>query len=306
MSDDSREHHDVRAQSLITRIVPPVVGRTSGLVKPASVAYMALFGLFWAAYLAVSVFLPRGYSVFEVLWGRYALHVILTILIVGPIRGGSLIASRRPVLQLARGLLMVATSIAAALAANGMSIDDVRTYLWLAPFIVVALDRFFRDTPSPPSVWIACTISWIGVVLILHPHIPAGYRAPFWAIVATVTFAGYELVTPSLRSDAATTSVFYSGLAVLIVMSAIVPWVWKPLTMHAVMVYLGMGIAGWLSLLFLDKALHEMEAGTVVVFGYLHLVAGVFLNSAVAGSGLDLPAILGCIMILTGCAMALL
>jgi len=267
---------------------------------------MALFGLFWAAYLAVGAFLPRGYSVFEVLWGRYALHVILTILIIGPFRGKSLIVSTRPVLQLVRGLLMVATSIAAVLAANGMSIDDVRTYLGLAPFIVVALDRLVRGTPSPPSVWIACTISWIGVVLILHPHTAGGYRAPFWAIVATMTFAGYELVTASLRSDAATTSVFYSGLTVLIAMSVIIPWVWKPLTMHATIVYLGMGIAGWLSLLFLDKAFHEMAPGRVVVFGYLHLVGGAVLHSVVAGSGPDQATIVGCIVILIGSAIALL
>jgi hypothetical protein len=42
-----------------------------------AIAHMMLFGVFWAAYLAISRFLPRGHSIFEVLWWRYALHVFL-------------------------------------------------------------------------------------------------------------------------------------------------------------------------------------------------------------------------------------
>ncbi len=275
-------------------------------VRAASIAFMALFGVFWAVYLAVSTFLPRGYSVFEVLWGRYALHVLLTILIIGPVQGRSLFLTERPVLQLVRGLLMVVTSVAAALAAYGMSLNDVRTVLWLAPLMVVAMDRVFRGTPSPPSVWIACAVCWIGAVLILRPSPEIGYRATFWAMVATAAFAGYELITASLRADAATTSVFYSGLIVLAAMSVILPWVWKPLTIQAILVYLGMGVAGWLSLLFLDKALHEMEPGTVVVFGFVHLVAGVVLSSLLAGGRPGAAGVAGCIMILAGSAVALL
>lgn len=271
-----------------------------------AIVNMALFGGFWALYLAISKFLPGGYSIFEVLWGRYALHVLLTLLVIGPFRGSSLVKTTHLGAQLLRGLLMVVTSVGAVLAATAMSLDEVRLILWLAPFAVIALHRLVRGTSVPRSMWIACVICWAGTLSILRPSFSGDAQSILWALVAAATFAGYQLLTANLRSDPATTSVFYSGLVTLVVMSAVMPWVWKPISGEAALVYLGMGIAGWLSLLFLDRALHALEPGRVVVFGYLHLVAGVVMGSLSSGRGPGLSGLVESTLILVGAAFAAL
>jgi drug/metabolite transporter (DMT)-like permease len=265
---------------------------------------MMLYGAFWAVYLMIARYLPRGYSIFEVLWGRYALHVLLTLLLIGPVQGRSLFKTNRPVIQLLRGLMMVITSVSAVFAASGMSLGDVRAVLWLAPLMVIALDRAVRGTPCPAPVWIACTVCWAGTILILKLSIGHDVRSLFWALLTAMSFAVYQLLTANLRSDPATTSVFYSGLITLVFMSAILPWIWKPLTGQAIIVFLGMGVAGWLCLLFLDKALHTMEPGAVAVFGYVHFVAEVMITSIISGGAPTWRGVLGCILILAGSAVA--
>jgi len=274
-------------------------------IRRWAIAHMTLFGVFWAVYLAISKYLPRGYSIFEVLWGRYSLHVLLTLLLIGPVQGRSLFKTNRPVVQLLRGLLMVVTNVSAVFAVSGMSLNDVRAILWLAPLIVIALDRAVRGTPCPAPMLAACAICLVGMIFILKPTILHNIRSLFWALLTAISFAGYQFLTASLRADPATTSVFYSGFISLVFMSAILPFVWKPITGQTIIVYLGMGTAGWLSLLFLDKALHKMEPGAIVAFGYIHFVAEVMIASFISGG---FPTwhggVLGSILILAGLAVA--
>ena len=249
----------------------------------SAIVNMGLFGGCWAIYLAIGKKLPRGYSTFEVLWWRYALHVLLTLLVIGPVQRSALIKTRHLRLQLLRGLFMVITSISAVLAVHAMSLDEVRLILWLAPLAVIALHRLVRGCPAPRFMWVACIVCWVGTFLILRPSLSNNLHSIFWALVTAVALGGYQLLTASLRSDPATTSVFYSGLVTLVAMSALMPWVWKPVSGHTILICLAMGIAGWMSLLFLDKGLHTLEPGQVVVFGYSHLIAGVVIGSAVSG-----------------------
>lgn len=278
--------------------------RRPGATMWWAIAHITLFGVWWAVYLAISRFLPRGYSIFEVLWGRYALHVALTLVVIGPVQGRALVRTTRPSLQLVRGLLMVVTSVSAVSATAGMSLDGVRAVLWLAPLLVIAADRAVRGTPCRAPVWIACGVCWVGTILILHPSFGRDLQSVCWAVLTAGSFAGYQVLTPNLRCDPATTSVFYSGLITLVPMSVILPWVWRPLTGQALIVYLGMGVAGWLSLLFLDKALHTMAPGAVVIFGYLHLVAQVMITSILSGGAPGWHGTLGCILILAGSEVA--
>lgn len=278
--------------------------RRPGATMWWAIAHITLFGVWWAVYLAISRFLPRGYSIFEVLWGRYALHVALTLVVIGPVQGRALVRTTRPSLQLVRGLLMVVTSVSAVSATAGMSLDGVRAVLWLTPLLVIAADRAVRGTPCRVPVWIACGVCWVGTILILHPSFGRDLQSVCWAVLTAGSFAGYQVLTPNLRCDPATTSVFYSGLITLVPMSVILPWVWRPLTGQALIVYLGMGVAGWLSLLFLDKALHTMAPGAVVIFGYLHLVAQVMITSILSGGAPGWHGTLGCILILAGSEVA--
>ena len=269
-----------------------------------AIIHMALFGGFWALYLGIGLHLPREYSTFEVLWWRYALHVLLTLLFIGSFRGVALVRTTHLGKQLFRGILMVVTSVSAVLAATGMSIDEVRLILWLAPIAVIALHRLVRGSAVPRPMWIACLVCWAGTFLILRPNLTGTFYNVLWAVIAAVAFGGYQMVTADLRSDSATTSVFYSGLVTLVAMSVVMPWVWKPITGHMVLICLGMGIAGWLSLLFLDKALHTLEPGRVVVFGYTHLIASAVIGLAINRRGPGLSRTAGCVLIAFGAIFA--
>jgi len=80
--------------------------------------------------------------------------------------------------------------------------------------------------------------------------------------------------------------------------------VWKPLTGHAMLVYLGMGVTGWLSLLFLDRALHVMEPGAAAAFGFSHFIAEVVIVWVMSGVAPTKLRVLGCILIIAGLEVA--
>jgi drug/metabolite transporter (DMT)-like permease len=275
------------------------------ILRRHAALYMALFGVFWAINLEIADFLPPGHSIYEILWWRYALHVLFTVICIAPKRGISLVRSQHPAVQITRGLLMVLTSVGAVRSTSGMSIDDLRAVLWLAPLLVIALDRVLRRTPCPAAIWTACISCWVGTMIVLKPHLGRDFKSMFWAILTVVSFAGYQMLTVNLRTDPATTSVFYSGLVVFLAMSVILPRVWRVPSGQAVLIFFAMGLAGWMCLLFLDKALHAMEPGAVTIYGYFHIVTDVVLRALINGTVPRQNAIFGSLLILGAAAFAM-
>ena len=72
-----------------------------------SMLLMIVFAALWAAVEAVALHLSRGYSPFQVVWTRYAVHLAFMLLVWGWGTPRSLIATRRPLYQLARSSLML-------------------------------------------------------------------------------------------------------------------------------------------------------------------------------------------------------
>jgi drug/metabolite transporter (DMT)-like permease len=134
----------------------------------------------------------------------------------------------------------------------------------------------------------AITIGFLGVLVVVRPFSGALHPAAFLTVGSTILYALYALVTRTLAAhDSTATTVFYSGLVGVMIMTPILPFVWSnpPSLLHwALLVGIGIFAAAGHWLLVLAHA--RAPAPILSPFIYTQLLWMAILGYLVFG---DLP-----------------
>lgn len=246
-------------------------------------AWAALFAVTWALLeIVVGLVLQARYQVMQIVWFRYAAHLAAVMLIWG-VRRPTLWRTRRPLFQISRSLMMLAMPASFALAIQqGVSLDFVQTLFWTAPFQIVVLAWVFLREPPPLTAWGAAVFGAVGSAAIFGHLLAGSLLGVALALAGSLSFSSYVVMTRSLRTEPASTNLFYTGLAVFIVLTPFMPqiWTWPSLTDLAVFAMIG--VVGVVALYALEQACESGPAwitaimlfAQVICVGLLALGAG--------------------------------
>lgn len=190
-----------------------------------TLAAMLVFGLMDAA----SKYLSARYPAVQVVWLRYVFTLPLLIAVLVPRGLPGFLRSRRPGLQLARGLLLV-TEIALVVWSFGqLPLADVHAVLALTPLVVTALSLPLLREPVGPRRWAAVAVGLLGVLIILRPGVGVLHPAALAALLSVLLYALYQVLTRMVgRADAAETTLLWQLVIGSLVLTAVVPFVWRP------------------------------------------------------------------------------
>src|SRR6476659_8413178 len=101
-----------------------------------AISWMLVLTALWVLVEVLAGFLRQSYSPFQVVWTRYAVHLLFMLAVWGPREPRTLWKTRRPAFQLTRSLLMLAMPAAVIVAmARGIEGDTIWTVFWVAPFL---------------------------------------------------------------------------------------------------------------------------------------------------------------------------
>ncbi|MEZ5286496.1 MAG: EamA family transporter [Vicinamibacterales bacterium] len=147
--------------------------------------WMFVFVTTWAVVELLAGGVLRAYSPYQVVWTRYAVHLVLLLAVVGPREAATLWRTRRVGYQVARSMLMV--GMPASWVVSGQLGVDGRTVMavfWTSPLLVLALAAIVLRERAPWQVWVASTglqapQCWRPPVVRLTRW-PAGCSRPAW------------------------------------------------------------------------------------------------------------------------------
>lgn len=190
-----------------------------------TLAAMLTFGLMDAA----SKYLSTRYPTVQVVWLRYVFTIPLLLATLAPRGLPGFVRSRRPVLQIARGLLLV-TEIGLVVWCFGqLPLADIHAVLALTPLVVTALSVPMLGEPVGPRRWAAVAVGFVGVLVILRPGFGVLHPAALVALLAVLLYALYQVMTRIVgRADAAETTLLWQLVIGAVVLTAIVPFFWRP------------------------------------------------------------------------------
>ena len=136
--------------------------------------------------------------------------------------------------------------------------------------------------------WLAVSIGFIGVLIILRPGSAMFDSASILPVIAAFMMAVYGIMTRyAARQDAAQTSFFWTAIAGGVAILVIGPFFWQPPQGHD---WWWMGLlclTGTGGHFLLIKALDSTKASTIQPFAYLQLVFASTIGIQVFGDSLD-------------------
>ena len=238
----------------------------------------------------LSRYLAESYNVISVVMIRYMFFMLFVMAYSARLPGGiiGVATSRQTGLQIARGILLVAQIYVAVLSFSTVGLVNFHAVFASYPLMVMALSVPILGEVVGWRRWLAVSIGFIGVLIILRPGSAMFDSASILPVIAAFMMAVYGIMTRyAARQDSAQTSFFWTAIAGGVAMLVIGPFFWQPPQGHD---WWWMGLlclTGTGGHFLLIKALDSTKASTIQPFAYLQLVFASTIGILVFGDSLD-------------------
>ncbi|CAM9898309.1 unnamed protein product, partial [Ectocarpus sp. 12 AP-2014] len=240
------------------------------------IGFMLLAGLLFVMLDTGVKWLGQGYSPVQIVWARYAGHMLVLIgylLWLGFARGQALLKTESLMGQLLRGLLLLGASMFAYLALRELPILQVYVINFSSPLLVTLLAIPLLKERVTLGRGLAVLVGFVGVIIAIGPVDWRGQPATLLPFGMALCFALYQLTTRCYgRRDHPLTSLFYAGLAGAVISSLVVPFFWTPIALGDIPLFLLVGMLGAGSQLTMIMAMRCAPASLVSPFLYVQIV----------------------------------
>ena len=232
-----------------------------------------LFGIF--AYLSFSILdviqktLVFYHSIFQLLLVKYFFVLCLSLIESKRKNNYLFYKSKNIKLQIFRSLLSMIESGCFVLSFKYLSLANAHSIGSLAPIIVVALSAIILKEKVSPKTWVAIFIGFVGVLIILRPTSSIFDPKALLPLIAAFVLGLYQIITKKVsKHDKNETSLFYTSIIGLIIMSLLAFKFWTPVNISSYAMFLGIGIFFSLGLYLQIIALSKARASIIQPFHY--------------------------------------
>ncbi|MBI3512495.1 MAG: DMT family transporter [Proteobacteria bacterium] len=253
---------------------------------------------------AAAKHLSADYPITEVMWARFAGHLVFVVLAFFPRQRWSLFSTSRPLMQVTRSSLLLGSNGLFVAAIGQLPLATASAIGFAAPFIVTALSVPVLGERVGIRRWSAVVVGFAGVLLVIRPGAGFANWATLLVLASTATYATYQVITRLIAlHDKPETGIVYAGLVGTVVMSAIAPFEWRlPGSALDWLAFACLGFFGGFGHYFVIKALRLGPAAVIAPFGYGELIGSVVIGYYVFGNFPDAWTWLGA-AIIVGCGV---
>jgi drug/metabolite transporter (DMT)-like permease len=204
-------------------------------------------------------------STLQVVWARYTGAFVLPFIVSNPWTRPGLTRTTRPVLQLVRSVLLLASTLGNFAALRYLQLDEAIALVFSTPFFVAALSGPMLGEWVRWRRWTAIAVGFVGVLVVVRPGQGTFQPAALFSLSAALCYALYSIITRILaRTDPNDTTLFYSNIVGAVALLPVVPFVWMtptdPLVIALMVASGAMGSCGH----YLLIAAHRLAPATVL------------------------------------------
>jgi drug/metabolite transporter (DMT)-like permease len=224
------------------------------------IGLMCLALLCFSGLDATAKWVNRSVDPLVTVWARYVSAAALTFIFINPWTKPGAVATRRLPLQLARSFMLFLSTICNFVALQYLQLVEALSIVFSTPLIVTLLAGPILGERIGMQRLIAVCVGFIGVLVVARPGLGTMHPAALLSLTGAVAYAFYGITTRMLAStDSSATTIIYSSLAGIVLMTPLLPWVWttpsSPLTWALLMMTGFFGAVGhWLLVLAYARA----------------------------------------------------
>lgn len=208
-----------------------------------------------------------------VVWGRYAAHMVLMLLLF-PGRGVlNLFKVKNPKLVIGRSLLLLICTSLFFTAIGHIGLAEANAIMFVSPFFVVALSIPLLKEKVGIRRWSAVIVGFVGILIILRP----GFQEIHWAyllILGVAFFYGlFSILTRTLSFTETATSMWFYTALVGFLASTPVAWAnWQTPSPEQWAMLCAIGVIGGGSHYVVIQAYSRAPASLLAPFQYVQIV----------------------------------
>lgn len=228
-------------------------------------------------------------------WWRYASSVVLVSVVINPWTHPGVLRTRRPWLQGARSLLLFVSTALNFAALQYLQLAETMSIMFATPLLVALLAGPILGERVGPRRLAAIAIGFLGVIVVTRPGLGTMHPAVLLSIAGAVSYAFYGISTRMLASqDSSRTTMVYSGLAGLAVMTPLLPFLWITPASPLVWILLAaLGVFGAVGHWLLILAHARAPAPVLSPFMYMQILWMLVLGYVVFGDWPNVWTLLG-------------
>lgn len=237
----------------------------------------------------------------QIMLARYAPALAALLIATGPPRWKALFETRRPGLQVIRGLSPVCVGGLMVFAVRYLPLAEATVILFAGPFIVVALSQRMLGEQVDPASWIAVAIGFLAVVLVARPGIDALSKYTIFPAAAAVFYAMLQLLSRRLGSmgELPSTTVAWTLLVGTVISLPLAVMDWRSPDFYHWVILLCLGASFGVGQHFLTKAFALAPANVLTPFSYFQIVSAAIFGWLVFNHTPDVWTILGMALIVS-------
>lgn len=242
----------------------------------------------------IAKYLTQSLPPLQVVWARYFFHFLLFLPFVAWRYGWATFRPRRPVLQVVRGLTLLASTCCFIYAIRSMPLADALAVLFVYPFIVTLLSPLVLGDAVGRMRWTAVSIGFLGTMIIIRPGFETVSAGTLFALGAGFAFSTYVLITRSLRGGApALVTLLWTGLIGTLVTTALLPTMWVMPTATEGVLMVMIGATSAFSHYMIILAYERASAPQLAPFGYVEIIGATFVGYMFFGDFPDVATWIG-------------
>ena len=219
-------------------------------------------------------YLGRHVPPLEVVWFRFASHLVLAVFVFRLWKRRHIVRTRRPVLQIVRSFGLLGSTVFNFQALQYLQLSETVSIMFAGPLLVTALAGPVLGEWAGRRRWTAILIGFVGVLVVTRPGLGGLHWAVGFSLAAMVSYAIYALTTRMLtETDSVDGMLIISAAVAVLAMTPSVVMVWEtPATLGLWGLLLSTGLYGGFGHWLLTKAHVLVPAPVLAPFFYSQIV----------------------------------
>jgi drug/metabolite transporter (DMT)-like permease len=230
----------------------------------------------------------------EIAWIRFLVFALIMVPAMLP--GSPLFALRtgRPGLQVMRGVALLGSSLFFISGLRFLPIAEASATGFVSPLFVTALSIVFLSESVGVRRWLATAVGLFGVLIILRPGSSSFHPAVFFPLVSALSWACMLIMTRMMSGrEAAITTMTYSSIVGVGILSVLVPLVWVAPSWHDILFGILVGLASTVGQWIVVLAFRYADASVLAPFSYTQLLWVSILGFLIFGEVPDVWTVTG-------------
>ncbi len=246
---------------------------------------------------AVAKALLQTYPTTEVIWARFAGHLMFVVLYLGRRLGPSLVTTM-PWWHVMRSLTQLGATLFFFLSLNYIGLAEATALAGISPLLITLGAGLFLGEGLSVQRIVGVVVALVGALIVIRPGMAVFSPAALLPLICACCFASNMLLTRLVGTrESPWASMIYAALLGTVLSSLVLPFHWQPIALADMPLFLLLGLLGAAAQLFIIRAYSVAEAGAMAPFGYLDIVFATAWGIAVFGEFPDRFTLIGALVI---------